>query len=82
MHERFGAGEFADALPASAAWRHEFLARADHDDMADATFARHDHRGNRARLGAASLRVGGVLDIASGMNQSGFGDDRGADGEV
>ena len=79
MDRRCSVGEFADALAAAAAGRAERLAVADDQDLGDAPLAGERHRGDRAGLGAGALRIGGVLDIAAGIDRAAFGAQRGAD---
>ena len=65
---RSGAAEFAQFLAAAAAGRHQPIARAHDRRFDDPPSAGQDHRGDRAGLGAGALRIGGVLDIAAGMD--------------
>ena len=75
-------GEFADALAAAAAGRAKRLAVADDADFGDAPLARQRHGGDRARLGADALGIGGVLDIAAGIDRAAGRAQRGADLEA
>jgi len=82
MDAHAGVGEFANALAAAAAWRAQVLAVADDDDVDDAPLAGQRHRGDRAGLGARALRIGGVLDVAAGVDRAARSADRRADEKV
>ncbi len=61
-------GKLADLLTATAAGRHQALAVSDHQHRLHLGATGQYHRAERAGLGTDTLRVGGVLDIASGMD--------------
>ena len=61
-------GEFADFLPAAAAWGAEHIAGADHRHFGDRRAAGHDHGGDGGGFGARALRIGGIFDIAAGVD--------------
>jgi hypothetical protein len=63
-------GKLADALPAAAARGAETGSvgtAAGHRNRHDALTACRDHRGDCAGFGAAALRIGCVLDIATSV---------------
>lgn len=82
MDGRARVGEFANPLPATAAGRAEPVAVADDENFRDATFARQRHGADRARFRARALRVGGVLDVAAGIDRAARRAYRGADMEA
>ena len=82
MDGRARAGEFANPLPATAAGRAEPVAVADDENFSDASFARQRHGADRARFRARALRVGGVLDVAAGIDRATRRAYRGADMEA
>src|SRR4051812_11826179 len=59
-------GELAQPLPASAAAGPDGFAVADGQHCDDLVLAGGDHGGDRPGLGARPLRIGGVLDVATG----------------
>ena len=64
------ASEFTDPLAAAAARGGEVFAVADDADFGDAALAGLSHGGDCARLGADSVRIGGVLDISARIDRA------------
>src|SRR5262245_50019611 len=64
--------EFAQFLPATAAWRHKRVASSCNCDLDNLRPSGKYHRGDRAGFRACALGIGGVLDVAAGMNLSRF----------
>jgi hypothetical protein len=60
--------EFAQFLAAPAAWRYESIAAADDCHFHTSAAASENHRGKGGRFGAHAFGIGGVLDIAAGVN--------------
>ena len=79
MDGRLGARELGEALAAAAAGRAWPVAAAEDEHLDDALLARLHHGGDGGGLGAAAQRVGGVLDVAAGIDASARPADRGTD---
>ena len=82
VDRRAGRSELANALAAGAARRHQRRPVAEHQDAADGAPSVGDHGRDGACLGAGSDRIGGVLDVAAGMDDSALVAQRGTDAET
>jgi len=60
-------GKFANALAAAGRTACTAPRRRDDENFRDAAFARQRHGADRPRFRAAALRIGGVLDVGSGI---------------
>jgi hypothetical protein len=82
MDEHVGRTEFAQPLPATAAWCHQRLASANHHGLNHPAPTCQRHCCKRACFGTSAHRIGCVLDIAASMDAAGFIAHRGADGKA
>ena len=67
MHARVGRRELDELLTTSPARRAELGAFGEHDDLDDRVITRGHHRPDGAGLRALADRIGGILDVAAGV---------------
>ena len=82
IHRRLRSGKLAQALAAAAAGADRLRPVGDHQDRRDRLLAGRDHDADGRRLGALPLRIGGVLDIAAGIEPAALAREAGAHGEA
>ena len=67
MNRQLVVGEFAQPLPASAAWWGQSIIVTHDNGLNDLPFPVGDQSVDRGRLSAPAKRAGGILDIAAGV---------------